>query len=136
MADQNRTLSDSGVQLAGNLPIVAAIVGTGVTPAAAILLAAPITDFLACIPYELDEFGEIAYRGNTNSLSHAPELTYAVGHPLAGQPIDADLSGGDYALRFGGAPMPFLDMDTISPFALKQWLKLMYAQRDAILNAT
>ena len=136
MSDQNRTLTDSGVRLNGNLLDVTPITGTGMSPAQAIAAAQPIVDFLACLPYTLDEFGEIAYRGNSTTLTHTPELTYAVGHPLAGQLINADFSGGDYAIKFGGGPMPFIDMDTIPPFALKKWLQALHDFRDAILNAT
>lgn len=136
MNDRNRTILDSGVQLSGDFPVVAPITGTGVTPAQAIALAAPIINFLASIPYELDEFGMIAYRTNTLAMNHLPELTYAANHPLAGQLILADLSGGDYATRHGGAPMPFIDMDMLSGHSLQVFLRLMYAQRDAILNAT
>ena len=133
---QNRTITDSGVQLSGNLFSFPPIVGTGVTPAQAAAMAAPLLAFLASLPYYLDEHGVIAYRTNTLALSHEPELTYGPGHPLAGQPIVAGYSDGDYITRFGGAPMPFIDMDTIPPYALQQWLNYLYGIRDAILNAT
>lgn len=136
MSDRNRTINDSGVRLDGNLLALAAPTGTGVTPAQAADAAQPLLDFLAMIPYDLDEFGKIAYRTNTLTLDHAPELTYAPGHPLAGQPILADYSGGDYITRFGGAPMPFIDFDTIPPYALEKLLGALHEVRDAILNAT
>jgi len=136
MPFNNRTITDSGVRLDGNLLDLAAPSGTGVTPAQAAALAGPLLDFLTMIPYELDEQGRIAYRTNTLALNHTPVLTYAPGHPLAGQPIVAGFSDGDYITRFGGAPMPFIDFDTISPFALEKLLGALYEIRDAIVNAT
>lgn len=136
MADRNRTIHDSGIRLDGDLLDVVTPTGTGVTPAQAAAMAQPLLDYLAMIPYELDEAGEIAYRTPTMTLTHAPELTYAPGHPLAGQPILADFNGGDYITRHGGAPMPFIDMDMISPHALKIMLQHLYKLRDAMLNAT
>ena len=136
MADRNRTIHDSGIRLDGNLLDIVTPTATGVTPPQAGALAQPLLDYLACIPYELDEQGEIAYRTPTMTLTHTPELTYAANHPLAGQPILADFNGGDYITRHGGAPMPFIDMDMIPPHALKVFLQHLYEIRDAILNAT
>ena len=120
----NRTINDSGVRLAGDLFSFPAINDSGVI------------QLLNIIPYTLDEHGVIGYRTNTLALSHQPELTYGPGHPLAGQAIFAGYSDGDYHTRFGGVPMPFIDMDTIPPHALQQFLNLIQGIRDAILNAT
>lgn len=136
MSKQNRTINDSGVRLDGNLLDLAPPAGTGVTPAQAAALAQPILDFLAMIPFDLDEHGKLAYRTATNTMTHTPVLLYAAGHPLAGQPILADFSGGDYITRFGGAPMPFVDFDTIPPYALEKILGAVHEIRNAVLNAT
>jgi len=133
--DRNRTIDDHGVVLNSTLFPFTAIVGTGVTPAQAAALAAPIAEFLGALPYYLDEHDRIAYRTNSLALTHAPELVYAAGHPLAGQPIVADLNGGDYQTKHGGAPMPFIDMDTIDPHALKNLLVILRDMQVAILNA-
>ncbi len=133
---QNRTISDSGVQLGSTMFAQAPIAGTGVTPAQALAMAAPVMQFLASLPFYLDERGVLGYRTNTLALSHEPELVYGPGHPNAGQPILAGFSDGDYITRFGGAPMPFIDMDTIPPHALQMWLNYLYGIRDTILNAT
>lgn len=132
----NRTINDSGVRLAGDLFSFPAITGSGVSPAQALALATPVIQLLNIIPYTLDEHGVIGYRTNTLALSHQPELTYGPGHPQAGQAIFAGYSDGDYHTRFGGVPMPFIDMDTIPPHALQQFLNLIQGVRDAILNAT
>lgn len=136
MPFNNRTITDSGVRLDGNLLALQAPAGTGVTPLQAVEMAQPLLDFLAMIPYELDEHGRIAYRTNTLAITHTPVLTYADGHPLAGQPIVAKFSDGDYITRFGGAPMPFIDFDTIPPYALEKLLGALHEVRDAMLNAT
>ena len=133
---QNRTISDSGVRLGGDLHNFPVITGSGVSPAQALALAAPLIQFLNSIPYTLDEHGSIAYRTNTLALSHQPELTYGPTHPKAGQPIFAGYSDGDYITRFGGAPMPFIDMDHIPPAALQMFLIYLAGIRDTILNAT
>lgn len=133
---KNRTISDSGVQLGGNLFAQIPVTGTGVTPAQATALAAPLLQFLNSLPATLDERGVLAYRTNTLALSHVPQLTYGPNHPNAGQLIFAGYSDGDYITRFGGAPMPFIDMDTIPPHALQMWLGFLHGVRDAILNAT
>lgn len=132
----NRTITDSGVQLDGNLFSPGIITGTGVTPAQAIALAAPLVAWLESIPYTLDERGVLSYRSGSVALTHAPELLYAPGHPKAGQPIFADYLDGDIITRYSGAPMPFLDFDTIDPHALKNLLNVLRSVRDAILNAT
>ena len=136
MTHENRTIHDTGVRLDGNLLDIATPSGTGVTPAQALALASPLTDFLNMIPYSLDEHGRIAYRTNTLAMTHTPVLTYAPGHPLAGQPILAGYNDGDYITRHGGAPMPFIDMDTIPPHALEKLLGALYEIRNAQLNAT
>jgi hypothetical protein len=135
MPYENRTIHDSGVRLDGNLLDIATPAGTGVTPAQAAALAAPLLDFLNMIPYSLDEHGRIAYRTNTLALTHQPILVYAPNHPLAGQPILAQYNDGDYITRHGGAPMPFIDFDTIPPYALEKLLGALYEIRNAILNA-
>lgn len=132
---RNRTIDDHGVQLSGELFDFPDIVGTGVTPAQAAALAAPLTAFLASIPYYLDEQNKLAYRTNTVALAHAPELVYAPHHPLAGQPIVADLDGGDYMTKHGGAPMPFIDMDLIDPESLRKLLIVLQAMQANVLNA-
>lgn len=133
---ENRTIGDSGVVLDGSLFNFAPIVGTGVTPAQAAALAQPVQDFLDLLPYTLDEHNQLAYREHTIALHHAPELVYASYHPLAGQPIVADWNGGDRAIRYQGAPMPFIDMDFIDAHSLRNMLIMLYSVRDALLNAT
>lgn len=133
---QNRTISDSGVRLDGNLLDLPPIVGTGVTPAQAADMAGPLLALLAMIPYELDEQGRIAYKSNTRALTHPPELTYGPEHPLAGQPIEALYSDGAYITRWGGAPMPFIDWDMIPPIALENFLRALQEVVDAQVNAT
>ena len=133
---QNRTISDSGVQLGGTMFQPVPVTGTGVTTTQAAALAAPIMQFLASLPFTLDERGVLAYRTNTLALSHEPALTYGPGHPLEGQLIFAGYSDGDYITRFGGAPMPFIDMDNIPPHTLQMWLNFLYGIRNAVLNAT
>lgn len=136
MPFSNRTITDSGVRLDGNLLGIATPSASGVTPSQAIALAQPLMDFLDLIPYELDEAGRIAYRTNTLAINHTPVLRYAAGHPKAGELIEAGYSDGDQATKFGGAPMPFIDFDTISPYALEKLLGALYEVRNAILNAT
>lgn len=136
MTKINRTTTDSGVRLDGDLLDLVAPTGTGVTSAQALALAGPLDTFLALIPYELDEYGKIGYRTATNALTHTPAMVYADGHPLAGQPAVADRSGGDYHTRFGGAPMPFIDFDMIPPFALEKMLGALNEIRAAIVSAT
>lgn len=132
----NRTIQDSGVQLE-NLPHdLPAITGTGVTPAQAAALAAPITAFLASLPYELDERGILAYRTNTLALSHPAYLTYGPGHPLAGQPINAGWNDGDYITQHGGAPMPFIDLDRMPPDVLNKLLKIFQNLAVTVASAT
>ena len=134
---RNRTTTDSGVRLDGNFQDVIVPQGLGISPAQAVGAAAPLINFLNSLPYTLDETGEaIGYRTNTLALTHESELRFAPGHPNAGERVMAQFSGGDYVTRFGGAPMPFLDLDVIDPFALLQVLKILYAIRDAQINAT
>jgi hypothetical protein len=133
---QNRTINDSGVQLE-NLPHdLAPITGTGVTPAQAAALAAPLTAFIASLPYELDERGILAYRTNTLALSHPAYLTYGPGHPLAGQPINAGWNDGDYITKHGGAPMPFIDMDRMPVDVLNKLLKTLQNMAVTVASAT
>ena len=132
----NRTINDSGVQLE-NLPHdLPPIVSTGVSLAQAAALAAPITAFLASLPYELDERGVLAYRTNTLALSHPAYLRYGPGHPLAGQPINAGWNDGDYITQHGGAPMPFIDMDRIPADMLNKLLKILQNMAVTIASAT
>ena len=133
---QNRTISDSGVQLSGDLLNLPAVTGTGVTPAQAADVAGPLLAFLAMIPYELDQYGRVAYKSNTRALTHAPELTYGPEHPLAGQTIDALYSDGAYITRFGGAPMPFIDWDFIPPITMEKLLQALTEIAQAQASAT
>lgn len=136
MSDPNRTIYDTGVRLSGKLLDLPAPVGTGVTPVQAAEVAQPLIDFLNMIPYTLDENGVIDYRTSTNALTHMPVLTYAPGHPKAGQLIEADHFGGAYITRYGGAPMPFIDMDMIPPYALQKVLVALHEVLAAQLSAT
>lgn len=136
MAFQNRTVNDSGVNL-GGLPVaLAPITGTGVTPAQAASLAAPVLAMLAQFPYELDERGMLAYRTGTIALTHPAWLTYGPDHPLAGQPIQADWNNGDTITRHGGAPMPFIDMDRMPADVLNKLLKMLQQMAVNIASAT
>ena len=131
----NRTINDSGVRLGGDLLGLPPVVGTGVTPAQAADMAGPLLAFMAMIPYQLDEFGTLAYKSNTRALTHAPELTYGPAHPLAGQPIVALYADGAYITRFGGAPMPFIDWDMFPPHTLEKLLAALQEVATAQLNA-
>lgn len=133
---RNRTTSDSGVRLGGDLFNFPPITGTGVNPAVAAELAGPLLSFLASLPYYLDEQGKLAYKSNTLALSHEPELIYGPDHPLAGQKIWALYSDGAYMTRFGNAPMPFIDMDQIPPHTLEILLKILQEAANTIANAT
>ena len=135
-APRNRTIDDSGVRLDGDLWDIPPITGTGVTPEQAAELVAPLLMWLDQIPYRLDAHGKIDYQSNTLALSHAAQLTYGPGHPLEGQTIEALYSDGAYIIRFGGAPMPFIDFDTIPPYALEQLLRVMRGLAETIANAT
>ena len=135
MPQRNRTIDDSGVRLNGNLFDFTPVTGTGVTPTQAIAVTGPLTEFLDSLPYYLDEHGTLAYRVPSSALNHEPELRYGPDHPLAGQLIFAS-SDGAYVTKHGGAPMPFIDMDTMSPYAVQQLLVLLNAAQNAMLNAT
>lgn len=133
---RNRTIDDSGVRLDGDLWDIPPITGTGVTPEQAAELVAPLMMFLDQIPYRLDAHGKIDYQSNTLALSHAAQLTYGPPHPLAGQTIEALYSDGAYIQKFGGAPMPYIDFDTISPYALEQLLRVFLKIANTIAEAT
>ena len=136
MPQRNRTIDDSGVRLAGSLFDVAPITGTGVTTAQAIAVTGPLTEFLESLPYYLDERGTLAYRSGSLALHHPPELRYGPGHPQAGELIFASGENAAYVIKHGGAPMPFIDLDTVSPHALAQLLTILTEAQAAMLNAT
>ena len=136
MPQRNRTIDDSGVRLDGSLFDFAPITGTGVTTAQAIAVAGPLTEFLESLPYYLDERGTLAYRSGSLALHHTPELRYGPDHPQAGELIFASGENAAYVTKHGGAPMPFIDMDTIPPYALEKLLGALYEIRNAVLNAT
>jgi len=136
MPERNRTIDDSGIRLDGHLIDFPAITGTGVNAGQAAALAGPLVAFLNMLPYYLDSTGALAYKSNTTTLTHTPELTYGPNHPLAGQPITALFSDGAYPIQFGNAPMPFIDMDMFPPHTLRQLLVILTDIRDTILNAT
>lgn len=126
---RNRTAYDSGVRLDGIMFAGVPITGTGVSPAQAAALAAPLAAFLQQIPYDLDSEGRLAYTASIGTLNHLAELKYAPDHPdpaKQGQPVMADLLGGDYITKYGGAPMPFIDLDRIEPQALESLLIILY----------
>lgn len=125
MPERNRTIGDSGIRLGGNLLDLPPITGTGVSSEDAVAIAGPLVAFIQSLPYYLDEQGQLSYKSNTIALNHTPELEYGPGHPLAGEPITALYNDGAYAMQYGGAPMPFIDMDLISPVALKQLLTIL-----------
>lgn len=133
---RNRTIDDSGVRLDGNMWDLPPITGTGVSNVQAAALAQPLLYWLQQLPYQLDEHGKIDYRSNTIALSHAPALTYGPGHPLVGQPIEALYSDGAYVQRYGGAPMPFIDFDSIPPYTLEMLLVLLNGIVQNIASAT
>jgi hypothetical protein len=122
MPDRNRTITDSGVRLSGNLLEIPPIEDLGVTPEDALAIAAPLIAFIDSLPYYLDEQNQLAYKSSTIAINHTPILEYGPGHPDEGDPIMAKFNDGAYATRYGGAPMPFIDMDMIGPVALKQLL--------------
>ena len=136
MPARNRTVDDSGVRLDGSLFDFAAVTGTGVTTAQAIAVAAALTEFLESLPYYLDERGTLAYRSGSLALHHTPELRYGPDHPQAGELIFASGENAAYVTKHGGAPMPFIDLDTVSPHALAQLLTILTEAQAAMLNAT
>ena len=136
MPARNRTVDDSGVRLDGSLFDFAPITGTGVSSAQAIAVAAPLTELLASLPYYLDERGTLAYRGPSIAMQHTPELRYAPGHPQEGELIFASGEYAAYVTKHGGAPMPFIDLDTVAPHALGQLLTILTEAQTAMLNAT
>jgi hypothetical protein len=135
MGEINRSLTDTGVMLSGQIFAAAPIVGTGVTPAQAVAMAAPILAFLATIPYTLDEHGRIAYRMADTHMNHLPELRFAAPHPRAGELIWASYEG-DYHTMHGGAAMPWVDLDYIPPHALEIMLKVMTTMATTVASAT
>lgn len=136
MPQRNRTIDDSGVRLDGSLFDFTPITGTGLTSAQAIALAGPLTEFLNSLPYYLDERGTLAYRSGPIALHHTPELRYGPDHPQAGELIFASGEHAAYVTKHGGAPMPFIDLDTVSPHALTQLLTILNEVQAAMLNAT
>jgi len=136
MPERNRTIGDSGIRLGGNLLEMPPIVGTGVSAPNAIAVAAPLVAFIASLPYYLDTEGQLAYKSNTTTLTHLPILRYGANHPLAGELIEALFNDGAYALQYGGAPMPFIDMDMIGPVALKSLLKVLTEIAEIQASAT
>lgn len=136
MPARNRSIDDSGVRLDGSLFDFTPITGTGVTPAQAIAVAGPLTEFLNSLPYYLDERGTLAYRSGSTALHHTPELRYGPDHPQAGELIFASGEHAAYVTKHGGAPMPFIDLDTVSPHALTQLLTILTEAQAAMLNAT
>ena len=118
MPARNRSIDDSGVRLDGSLFDFTPITGTGVTTAQA------------------DERGTLAYRSGSLALTHTPELRYGPGHPQAGELIFASGEHAAYVTKHGGAPMPFIDLDTVSPHALTQLLTILTEAQAAMLNAT
>lgn len=133
---RNRTAEDSGVIIDGPYFASTPITGLGVTPAQTAALAAPLLAFLQQIPYDLDEKGQLAHRKSTRALNHLAELVYAPDHPDAGQPVFAGLLDGDYITKYGGAPMPFIDMDRIHPDTLAIILSIMTTMATQIATAT
>ena len=136
MPARNRSIDDSGVRLDGSLFDFTPITGTGVTAAQAIAIAGPLTEFLNSLPYYLDERGTLAYRSGSIALHHTPELRYGPDHPQAGELIFASGEHAAYVTKHGGAPMPFIDLDTVSPHALTQLLTILNEVQMAMLNAT
>lgn len=136
MPQRNRTIDDSGVRLDGSLFDFTPITGTGLTSAQAIALAGPLTEFLNSLPYYLDERGTLAYRSGPIAMHHTPELRYGPDHPQAGELIFASGEHAAYVTKHGGAPMPFIDLDTVSPHALTQLLTILNEMQAAMLNAT
>lgn len=136
MPQRNRSIDDSGVRLDGSLFDFTPITGTGLTSAQAIALAGPLTEFLNSLPYYLDERGTLAYRSGPIALHHTPELRYGPDHPQAGELIFASGEHAAYVTKHGGAPMPFIDLDTVSPHALTQLLTILNEMQTAMLNAT
>jgi hypothetical protein len=132
----NRTLSDSGVRMSGDILNLAPITGTGVSSPQAAALAAPLIAWMQSLPYALDEHGKIGYKLPTIALNHAPILEYGAGHPNEGQPIVAEWNDGAYATLHGGAPMPFSDLDMIPPYALEVLLKVLTEISVNIASAT
>lgn len=135
MAIRNRTIDSTGVQLSGELLNLDPITGTGVDATQAAAIAAPLKGWLDSLPYYLDEQGKIAYKSASIAINHPPVLTYAEGHPLAGQVAKALYDDGAYITMRGGAPMPFIDMDMISPYALEQLLKVLNEILEVQVNA-
>ena len=133
---RNRTIDDSGVRLDGDMWDIPPITGTGVTPEQAAELAAPLQLWLAQLPHKLDAHGKLEYASNTLALSHMPQLRYGPGHPLEGELIWARYSDGAYVQRFGGAPMPFIDFDSIHPHTLEMLLRLLTSITATIASAT
>lgn len=125
MTLRNRTIDNTGVRMDGSLLDLDPITGSGVTVEQAAAVAAPLAGFLASLPYYLDDQGKLAYKSATIAINHEPVLTYGPNHPLAGQVAAALYTDGAYATMRGGAPMPFFDMDMISPYALEQLLKVL-----------
>lgn len=125
MPDRNRTIDDSGVRLGGDLLDIPPITGTGVSEEDALAIAAPLIAWLDSLPYYLDEQNQLAYKSATTTLNHLPTLVYGPNHPDSGDPIWAQFNDGAYATMHGGAPMPFIDMDMISPVALRQLLIIL-----------
>lgn len=136
MPERNRTIADSGIRLGGNLLEIPPITGTGITAATAITLASPLVNFIGSLPYYLDAENQLAYKSNTTTLAHTPILRYGPTHPRAGQLIRAQFNDGAYALQYGGAPMPFIDMDMIGPVALKSLLKVLTEIAETQASAT
>lgn len=135
-APRNRTIDDSGVRLDGDLWDIPPIIGTGVTPTQAAELAGPLVAWINQLPYRLDAHGKLDYQSNTIALSHAAQLTYGPGHPLAGQTIEALYSDGAYIIRYGGAPMPYIDFDNMPPYTLEMLLRVMTQLATTIASAT
>jgi len=136
MPDRNRTIDDSGIRLGGNLLELAPITGTGVAPEDALAISGPLAAFLNSLPYYLDEQGHLAYKSNTTTLTHTPILRYGPTHPLAGELITALFNDGAYAVQYGGAPMPFIDLDMIGPVALRMLLKILTEIAEVQASAT
>lgn len=137
---RNRTSIPGGTNIGGELFPVVPITGTGITPAQAAAAAAPIEALLSIIPYELDHTGRLDYRKAPRAMTHAPELTYAndprVPPALRGQTIDQGLYEAAYIAQYGGAPMPYLDLDSIHPTALEHIIGILNSIRTAVATAT
>lgn len=133
---RNRTIDDTGTLLDGNLLVIPPVEDTGVTPEQAVAVAGPLANWIASLPYYLDEQDQIAYRGNTTTLTHTPELRYGPGHPQEGELIEAAWNDGAYVVQYGGAPMPFIDMDLIGPVALRNLLIILRQILQAQASAT